>query len=68
MLADDWDLKKFNIFNSKAKIVKEELDITPNTFITTLKMEDTAVMLKAEHKNISEVAYAIGCFRSCIFH
>lgn len=42
------------------RIFKEELDITPNAFITMLKMEEAATMLKAEDKNISEVAYAIG--------
>ena len=42
------------------RIFKEELDITPNTFITTLKMEEAATMLNANDKNISEVAYAIG--------
>ncbi|RYU96109.1 helix-turn-helix domain-containing protein [Emticicia agri] len=39
---------------------KEELDITPNTFITTLKMEAAALLLRAEGKNISEVAYTVG--------
>lgn len=42
------------------RIFKEELDINPNTFITTLKMEEAANMLRADGKNISEVAYAIG--------
>ncbi|MBA4850047.1 helix-turn-helix domain-containing protein [Emticicia sp. BO119] len=42
------------------RIFKEELDITPNAFITTLKMEAAASMLQAEERNISEVAYAIG--------
>lgn len=42
------------------RIFKEELDITPTTFITTLKMEEAAVLLKNPDKNISEVAYAIG--------
>ncbi|RYG01493.1 MAG: AraC family transcriptional regulator, partial [Chitinophagaceae bacterium] len=42
------------------RIFKEELDITPNTFITTVKMEEAATMLKTNDKNISEVAYAVG--------
>ncbi|WP_147322832.1 helix-turn-helix domain-containing protein [Emticicia sp. C21] len=42
------------------RIFKDELDITPNNFIITLKMEEAAKMLKIEDKNISEIAYAIG--------
>lgn len=42
------------------RIFKEELDITPNTFITSLKMEEAARMLKTDNKNISEIAYALG--------
>lgn len=42
------------------RIFREELDITPNVFITMLKMEEAATMLKTANKNISEVAYAIG--------
>ncbi|HEY1055754.1 MAG TPA: helix-turn-helix domain-containing protein [Emticicia sp.] len=42
------------------RIFKEELNITPNTFITTLKLEEAATMLKTENKNISEIAYAVG--------
>lgn len=42
------------------RIFKEELDITPNNFIGTLKMEEAAIMLKTNDKNISEVAYAVG--------
>jgi AraC-like DNA-binding protein len=42
------------------RVFKEELDVTPNTFITTLKMEEAADMLKTTDKNISEVAYAVG--------
>ena len=39
---------------------KDELSITPNTFITTIKMEEAAILLKAKEMNISEVAYAVG--------
>jgi len=42
------------------RIFKEELDITPNNFISTLKMEEAVIMLKTNDKNISEVAYAVG--------
>jgi AraC-like DNA-binding protein len=42
------------------RVFKEELNITPNTFITTLKMEEASAMLKTKDKNISEVAYAVG--------
>lgn len=42
------------------RIFKEELDITPNTFVTTLKMEEASILLKTSDKNVSEVAYAIG--------
>jgi AraC-like DNA-binding protein len=42
------------------RVFKDELDITPNTFITALKMEEATIMLKAGDKNISEVAYALG--------
>lgn len=42
------------------RIFKEELDITPNSFISTIKMEEAAIMLKTNSKNISEVAYAVG--------
>jgi AraC-like DNA-binding protein len=42
------------------RVFKEELGITPNVFITTLKMEEAVIMLQTKNKNISEVAYALG--------
>lgn len=42
------------------RIFKEKLDTTPTAFITSVKMEEAAKMLKSSQKNIAEVAYAVG--------
>lgn len=42
------------------RIFKEELNLSPNDFITTLKMEEAARLLKETSLSISEVAYAVG--------
>jgi two-component system, response regulator YesN len=42
------------------RMFKEKLDTTPNAFITAVKMEEAAKLLKSSQKNIAEVAYAVG--------
>ena len=42
------------------RIFKEELNLSPNDFLTTLKMEEAARLLRETSLTISEVAYAVG--------
>lgn len=42
------------------RIFKDKLDTTPTNFITSIKMEEAAVLLRQTDKTISEVAYSVG--------